>query len=396
MLKKILPYLSIKYLLVYSWLGAIIIYFARSLFGFGSAITVLAQFWADAVGVICFVGYIYDTELLNKYVRKILTCIVAILCLAVVYFFLFDKSAPMYNEMLGETATSYDRLKLLMYSLLAFIPASYFAGKKLLPRPILICAFFILWCLSIVLFYDQYDIISTKYGSNIIVNNYGYLVLSLLPLSLLLNPPVRFVYLASCVLFSFMSAKRGAAMEAVIFVSLITLISVKNARLINKLLLLLLILCLAYYVLYYHKEDLVPILMRFDRDGVDSYSRTLIINSIIDGFLSGNLVECLLGYGPLGSVLFAGNYAHNDFLEFMCDYGVVGFILLCLLYINAIKAYQEKKHIDIVEVKILLIVIGVCLFKSFFSMNLFDASGPIHMIAMGYSLSILGNNELNE
>lgn len=387
MLNQNHSYFSIKYYFLYSWLIAIVVYFSRSLFGYGSTITVAAQFWADTVAIICIMGYIVDGQLVNKHLKRIFACIFLIVFISIIYYLSFEKYAAMTEEMIGETASSFDRLKLLVYTLLAFVSASFFTKKKILTDSIMVVFFYVLWVLSIILYYQNDTIISEIYGSNIVVNNFGYLILSILPISLLVPKPIRMVYLITCIYFGFMSAKRGAALESVLMFLVVSYISVKNINRWYKYLLLIVTVVVLYYIFMNNMEDIAPIIMRLERDGMDSESRSATIQAIITGIMSGNMLEFIMGYGPLGSVIFAGNFAHNDFLEFMCDYGIIGFGILFLFYWFSFKSYLFERRKNVENANIILVAICVCLLKSFFSMNLFDSCGPIHLIALGYSLS---------
>lgn len=397
MFLKILSYLSYRYMLMYSWLIAIAIYISRAIWGYGSFITVIAQFWADFVGILCFVGIAIEYKEIDKRILKVLIGILGLLAISFMYFFISPGTVDMKNELLGETASSYDQLKLLGFSLLAFIPAAQFTRKKVLDKNIILVYFYIIWALSIVLYFVNYNVVYEHYGSNIVINNAGYLVLSLLPFCFIVNMPVRMLYLLSCVILCFMSAKRGAAMESAIFAIIIYYMSLKQYSKYRKIFFLLLGGGLAYWAYNYFFEDISAIFLRLDRDGVGSESRNMVAKDIISGYMSGSVIDMLFGFGALSTVRFAGNFAHNDFLEVLCNYGVLGLFFLLTIYFNAFGKYRELRFTNMYASKILVIALLTCVFKSCVSMNFYAPIGAIAMLAIGYSMcSLEYKNKINE
>jgi len=396
MLGKIISYFSYKYLFLYSWLIAIAIYLSRSIWGYGSFITIIAQFWADFVAVLCFVDFIVNFKEIEQFQKKVTLGIIGILSITLFYYFISPETVDMKNELLGEKAYSYDQLKLLMFSLLAYIPASQFTRNKILNSKIITFYFFVLWGLSIIVYFANYNLVYEHYGSNIVINNAGYLVLALLPLCFVVNIPIRILYLLSCMIFCFMSAKRGAAIESAIFAIIIYYMSLKHFTKYKKILLWLLGCGIAYGAYYYFVDDISAIFLRFDRDGVGSESRNQVVYDIISGYLSGDFIDIVFGFGALSTVRFAGNYAHNDFLEVLCNYGLLGFFFLIYIYVCAIKKYCIIKVTNSYTSNILLIALLTCVFKSFVSMNFYSPEGALAMLAVGYSMCCTEKqNELN-
>ena len=105
---------------------------------------------------------------------------------------------------------------------------------------------------------------------------------------------------------------------------------------------------------------LIPLALRLSR----FFGRYGFSTRIFDYFLVGEITDSngreelssrvieaikenpIFGYGIMSDRVIAGNYAHNIFLEFWCDFGVfLGSILLAIVFIIVIRAlYITRKH----------------------------------------------------
>lgn len=74
-------------------------------------------------------------------------------------------------------------------------------------------------------------------------------------------------------------------------------------------------------------------------------SRDRIFSSIIDYFFgpNSNIFTLLFGFGFCASVDMAGALAHNDWLELLAGFGILGVILYILFYFSVISIYRKTK-----------------------------------------------------
>ncbi len=95
------------------------------------------------------------------------------------------------------------------------------------------------------------------------------------------------------------------------------------------------ILCIIGLVFMYQK-------IRFD----DSFvSKFFILNQTISFYKQANWTSVLFGVGFLKSTEFLGIYAHNYFLIFLMEGGLIGFILLCALLVFFLKKTKGQAWI---------------------------------------------------
>ena len=84
----------------------------------------------------------------------------------------------------------------------------------------------------------------------------------------------------------------------------------------------------------------------------------------------------ILGNGAFGTVKLFGYEAHNDWLEYAIDMGIVGLILYCIYWIRISKnyfAYSKFNSNNPILIAMGMVII-VNFLRSFFSMSLDDMS----------------------
>ena len=104
------------------------------------------------------------------------------------------------------------------------------------------------------------------------------------------------------------------------------------------------------------------LLLRFNSIGNDEGSgRMPIYRSVWNGFLQGNLGEYLIGHGYLGvDRVIHHTAAHNDFLEYLFDYGIIGAFFYVSLHI-----YFLKRIMFLYEIKSFFLysyIVSYCIF----------------------------------
>ena len=81
--------------------------------------------------------------------------------------------------------------------------------------------------------------------------------------------------------------------------------------------------------------------------------------------------EWLLGKGPSATLSYnKGTAAHNDFIEYLFDYGVLGLIAFLGLIASLLVQYFKQKKIDKREMRIIIIYMFVINMISAFFINM--------------------------
>ncbi len=181
-----------------------------------------------------------------------------------------------------------------------------------------------------------------------------YYIVGLLPLIMLYLPQkysvIPFLIALICVA---MTGKRGAfiALSGIFIVYyFIPYNSGKKRRyLIWRIMLLGIIIAISYYVLMrFIGQYSLNIFNRFDNLEEDGGSgrlyRWTTIMSLI--FETTNPFQFLFGHGGGYILNEIGGHAHNDFLEFFCDYGLVAVVLYIAFFVSmfreGIRMYKKK------------------------------------------------------
>lgn len=383
-------YINTKYIFVYFWLASIIIYVARPLIGYGSTPTVISQLYVDIIGI--FSLYSLLARLPKCRLRRATFSIFVLLAIMLLYYVIYPKHVR-GGAWLEDGGSALNQIKLILFSFSGFTASAYFTLKKKLDQNILRVFFVCFLIVSIIVFFYQEKFLYELYGSSIIVNNSAYLIISLLPLSFIFDKKIRIVYIVVAILISAMSAKRGVALQSIIISFLVFFLSIKNENNKGKIKWLLLAIVASFVVFQYYSDSFDAILNRLDRDGTDSSSRENIWNAIFKSFIDGNPIFMIFGYGSLSTVRFAGNYAHNDFIEILSNFGFVGLYFLLSFYYMLYKKYcLVRKNFSLIA-NILLVSVLMCLFKSLFSMNLYAVEGCVVLLSAGFAMAYQDTNK---
>ncbi len=385
-----LTYFQKKYLLTYLWLASVVIYVARSLFGYGSAITVLAQLFVDITGVYSLCYLLAKLPKCN--LRRALISIFVLLAIMFLYYIIYPKHVR-GGAWLEDGGSALGQIKLVMFSFSGFTSTAYLTIKKKLDINILRVFFVVFLIISIVLFFTRREYISELYGSSIIVNNTGYIILSLFALSFIFGKKLRILYLIVAIIMAGMSAKRGAALQSVMFSVIVFLLSVRGENNKQKISWTILAIISVTIMVHYFSDSFDAIINRLDRDGTQSAARENIFSSIFTSFFDGNPFFMLFGYGSLSTVRFAGNYAHNDFVEILSNFGFLGLYLLLTFYYSLYRHYRICRKQQNILSNILLVSILLCFYKSILSMNLYSDIGCIVMLSAAFAMTYSKTNK---
>ena len=172
-------------------------------------------------------------------------------------------------------------------------------------------------------------------------NNVAYMILSLLPFAFLFNekPLLQYIILSILVFYILLGMKRGAILIGIIVVLLFIYSSIKEQSLGKKFLVILFSVILVGVLANYigqmmNTNEYFANIIQNTLDG-ESSGRDKIFSSIWSAIKRDtNILKLILGHGANSTINYAGNFAHNDWLETLCNNGVLGLSLLLYFFIS--------------------------------------------------------------
>lgn len=307
--------------------------------------------------------------------------------------FSYTYELAYYDE---HIANPFEALKALWIILMSFFGMYYFAQRGELKRRTVIYIFFFLLLFSIFNFYFYEQTIRTKTGrlDDELINNSGYLFVALLLFILLFKQKKLLAYLISFILLFYivLSAKRGAIIAGMLlFLANTFYLEIQLKGNVKKIIanfvslsLVLLVLGIMLYLLF---ENNPYLQVRFEQAlAGNSSGRDRIYASIWDAWYNSDSIwNYIFGLGYLSSLNIAGNYAHNDWLELLSSFGLLGVFAYVLFFIGLINIILCKGNS--LEQKYCATAFVIYLgFRSIFSMGYTDYYTTLGLILMGFIL----------
>lgn len=228
------------------------------------------------------------------------------------------------------------------------------------------------------------------YGDYVTLNA-SVVFLMLLPLCILLkNKILSLSIVCVCIYFLVSSVKRGNILASIIPLAIFVyeLWKSTSKKFFKRALLIIALVFISSLVidLIVNNEYFQFRIQQTQRG--DSSHRGVIYQTMWNlWYAKADLLQLIFGYGYYGTVLYSGGYmAHNDWLEVLVDFGLIGCISYLAIFISMIKSTW---HIDNKLYRnVLWAIIAVWLFKTAYSMGFTDEYLSIMALPYGY---IMGN-----
>lgn len=184
-------------------------------------------------------------------------------------------------------------------------------------------------CSAIFLYFVPLSIRDNDYFSRL---NTGYYALMAYPLAMLSsNRKKQIISTALLLVVVLLTMKRGAILA--IFLSFMLYFVLSSNKNIGKKIILLFILAVSimYIVPIINEYSNGTLYLRYEQQSLQEDGRYSMYTMILNALFQSSPIDIVLGHGHnavmINKVAF-GFSAHNDYLEFLYDYGVIGFILL--------------------------------------------------------------------
>ena len=200
-----------------------------------------------------------------------------------------------------------------------------------------------------LLYYFQDNLLGVHLGGNDAI----FAVSVYLPFIFILNKSkqLKIILIISFVIISFISYKRSIILSTVFSILTYLLLTGNKKNLLRYLFSRYSFLVVGIsIILYTYFQDLLidNIFARFTNLSKDKGSgRTNIYDTIWEVFLNSNGKEMFFGHGYQSTRKYVGVLAHNDFIQILFDFGIIGgflYLIFGLALIKlAIKKYRNRK-----------------------------------------------------
>ncbi len=376
----------------------VLYYLQGSLYEEGTVVGRIILVLAMTIGTVCAAKVLYEYKL-----PRFFTAVNLFLAMIAVYGVVYIYDGPI---MMGDGRFT-TPLTYIKNPLISFLPiyAFYYFTKKGVVTERWICTVSVIAiALCIVQYYVQMELTITArelkgIQAEEVTNNSGYLFLTVIPLLVLFyrNRLIQFALMAVILAFVVMTMKRGAILVGAC--CLVYFIWNTFRRGSSRDLKIILPLTVAlfvggYYLISYMLETSEYFQYRVLETLEGNMSGRDIIYAKLFDYIRNECssVEILFGSGADYSVVIAGNFAHNDWLELLVDCGLLGVTIYAFYFAALYKSILGLPSKNAAKPMACL-----CLFilssRSLFSMSYGDLFFPL-ALALGYSLAQTGRKRM--
>lgn len=361
-----------------------VIYYAQgSLYETGSIIS------QGALAIILVISgfYFLKTLVLKNNKNTFYKAWTVLLVLNVVGFIFTGTSSNQYH---------FSMFKGILMTALPFYPFYYFSQQGVLKSKHLIWFFALMLPVTVLQYFlNASQILADRISdSKDVVNNIAYSFVALIPFVFLFKRKkiISVVLMLVLMFFIIQGAKRGAVVAGAIgllcFIYFQMRTVPKKKRQKGYFFVLIAVAGMSYYAYdVYESNEFLISRMQNLAEG-NSSGRDLIYDNIFDSWLeSDNFSNLLFGFGFAASLDLSGtgNYAHNDWLELLSNYGLLGICVYVALFYSAAK-YVLSSVWNTDKRLVLLTVLLIWFFTTLVSMSYTSSNGYVQSILLAYLL----------
>ena len=286
----------------------------------------------------------------------------------------------------------YAMIKKVILASFPFYPFYYFASRGTLRIRYIKIFLMIMLPVTILQYYlQEAQLLGQRISADNlnVVNNTAYTFVALIPFVFLFKDKknIANILMAILMFFIIQGAKRGALIAGVIGLLLFIyyqLRTIKREHRIRGFLFVSAGLGIMIYYLNQFFESNEYLLSRLQSiEEGNSSGRDIIFAHIYNGWLEGNIFELFFGFGFASSFKFAGNFAHNDWLELLSNFGILGAAVYLVLFYHGFKLIFSKGWASSRKIT-LLCVMMTWLLISILSMGYASDDGYMRAIVLGY------------
>lgn len=267
-----------------------------------------------------------------------------------------------------------------------FVFYRFYNSGRLSGRRIAVYLFLFLATTFIRYFYSIYAFLESQMlsgGSRTeFTNNLGYTFLSLIPYIFFLRRLLpRYILLGVLIVFIIACMKRGAILIGGVSAMWLLLSQIKHSHGIGRKTLAIIFMCAIVGVATWYVMDMLAnsdyFVYRLNKtlEG-NSSNRDTIYSALSTEILNDqSLLRWLFGRGANSTILIAGNYAHEDWLELMINNGILGVTLGAFFITSLYYTACKNRHIlGLGYTTCLMMGTTMVLMQTFFSMVIYQMS----------------------
>lgn len=307
---------------------------------------------------------------------------------------------PIYIEDRSINVFMYD--KNVFLSWIPFFPSFYLARRNIINQHDMKVFAIAALSISIFAYYGNLLGVLEKSGKEEgeITNNIGYYFVSLLPFLIFFKKYNFLMYSMLVIIFFFIisSGKRGAIFIGGIVVGILILkqiLTAKNRKrfLINLFYFLIGLTALVVIVTnVFEGSEYLQKRWEYTLEGDTSGRDTIYSALFYEWVHADSYWNYIFGLGFLSSIEIVGNFAHNDWLEMLTSFGLVGVTILIGLQYSVAKEIKNQ-FIPSDERWCISMIFSIIFFKMIFSMCVAETFATVTiLILLGY---ILGSSSLD-
>lgn len=208
--------------------------------------------------------------------------------------------------------------------------------------------------------------------NNIMKTSAGYGFLLVLPLLLYIFQKNKMWVFVITLLLTLIFAKRGAiAIYIVLIIYSILSIKVFQTKIILRGQTLILLFIGVVTLLFLVNNVFDSLLFRLtnirNSGGYYGSGRTFFWFNMLDQWWNANLGIKVIGFGTLSTKTFDGHIAHNDFIQYLLDYGFIGLGLWMSFLFTLYKNIKRRKYIDAYVSKLLMFCLFIFIGRGLFA-----------------------------
>lgn len=222
-------------------------------------------------------------------------------------------------------------------------------------------------------------------------SNLGYPIVSLMPLTVFFwkKKTVFWFLVLFIFIMSLVSVKRGAILCSGVFILIIVFSYLREQRKIKfkTIVALCIVGGLVLYIgsQFLNNSEFLQQRLLDTLEGNTS-SRDYIYKNIINSWSYSGIFHQVFGNGPIATTKL-GILAHNDWLEVLYDFGLVGLMLYVLFIFGIYFFWVRKKNIPVQCKCAFFMVFAYYVLRSTFSMSFYVLDTVLVMFAFGYFIA---------
>lgn len=326
----------------------------------------------------------------------------------IVFFWFFNMIYWVFSpkKLIGEgiSYNTIEYMKNISIALLTYFPFLNMSRSKIIDESYMRIFLIMELIIAIINYYGYEGTIMANTGKEYVTNNISYRFVAALPLLGLFfrKKYALYLLLLVCMYFVILGAKRGAIISMVLMMTVFVYFFFRDNAVKNKfraVILSVVSLGILSFFVYYTYQGNEYLQFRIDgmREGSDESGdlRVYYYHIIWETWKQSDVSHLLFGYGFNQSISIAGNYAHNDWLEIMADFGLVGICLYATFLWNMWKRIRIScRFLDDEYKYVIISAFLMILSKAIYSMSYVSMTTAFAMGAIGFVHSSAENNKL--